>query len=148
LGPLSQGVYSLRAHYNGDDPGGYYEATESSCVVVTASEVPQVGIEIRDDADVPVVSPVLTGTAVHPSAIVSGSGPLPTGTVTFRWYTNGICMPVAAADYQETLVLGEANAIGFAQTPPAGTYSFDALYNGDANYLPAWSACAIVTVTD
>ncbi len=70
----------------------------------------------------------------------------PTGTVTFRWYANGTCTPMAAGTYVAALVLGEANATSFAQTPPAGTYSFNAFYYGDANYFPTWSSCATWTV--
>lgn len=143
---LTSGATSLRAHYNGDDPSGDYEPADSACVTVSAAEVPTVQIEVRDAADLAVADPVLEGTSVHPYASVSGSGATPTGTVTFRWYTNGTCTPLANATHAETLVLGEANATGFAQAPPAGTHSFDALYNGDGTYLPTLSACAPVTV--
>jgi hypothetical protein len=146
LGPLDPGVYSLRAHYAGDDPNGYYEPSDSACVAVTVSEVPVVAIEIRDGTGAVVTTPVVAGTAVHPSAFVSGSGATPTGTVTFRWYTNGTCTPLDAGTYDTTLVLGEADAVSFAQTPAAETYSFNAFYNGDANYVPTWSPCATLTV--
>mgnify|MGYP006987963964 CR=1 FL=1 len=43
-------------------------------------------------------------------------------------------------------MLGEADALSLSQTPAVGTYSFDALYNGDASYVPSTSACLPVSV--
>jgi hypothetical protein len=145
---LSAGAYSFQAHYNGDDPSGFYLEADSSCVAVAVGETPSVSIEIHDSAEVPVTS-VVEGTTVHPQATVSGSGTTPTGTVTFMWFANGDCTPLPADTSAATGLDsgGVVDATGFTQTPTQGTYAYKALYNGDGNYLPASSQCAALTVT-
>jgi uncharacterized repeat protein (TIGR01451 family) len=71
----------------------------------------------------------------------------PTGTVTFAWFTNGACTgePAATSDPFD-LVNGSVDASNFTQTAaPAGSYAFQATYNGDDTYLPATSDCEPLT---
>jgi hypothetical protein len=61
-------------------------------------------------------------------------GPTPTGTVTYTFFTNGTCDGTGAT------VTVTLNADGTVPPSPtslplaAGDYSYDAVYNGDANY--------------
>jgi hypothetical protein len=89
-----------------------------------------------------VVLSVNAGTTVHDKATVTGSGPVPTGTADFTWYTNGTCSVGATASGAGiALVAGIAHP-STSQTPvSAGNYSFKAHYNGDATYNAADGAC-------
>lgn len=80
----------------------------------------------------------LLGTPVRDVATLAG-GSAPTGTVTFRLFTDTTC---------STQVFTSANALSGLTagskwfTPAAaGTYYWTALYNGDANNNTATSAC-------
>ena len=96
-----------------------------------------------------VVTSVPVGTTVHDQATVTkkagtpAATPAPTGTVTFRWFTNGTCSASPAAT--STIALpgsGIADNTGFTQTPSStGLFAFNATYNGDPNYPARTSAC-------
>lgn len=135
------------AEYQGDDPSGYFEPSQSSCMTVVVSEIASVAIEIHDEAEA-VVNSVAQGSTVHPLATVSGGGAIPTGSVTFRWYANGTCTPLAFGSFEEPLVLGEAHALGDAQNLVPGSYSVRGFYSGDGDYAPSDSPCEVLTVTE
>jgi hypothetical protein len=79
------------------------------------------------------------GTSVTDVATVSG-GNNPTGTVTFRLFSDAAC---AAQVFASTNVLGAGGTATSGSFPPAsqGTYYWTAVYNGDLNNRPATSAC-------
>jgi hypothetical protein len=78
------------------------------------------------------------GGSVHDVATVAG-GASPTGTVTFRLFTNNTCTAQVFTS-TNTLVGGTATSGSFAPASP-GTYYWAAAYNGDANNNPATSVC-------
>ena len=145
-GPLAAGAYSFKAHYNGDDPNGFYDPSDSSCEPLAVGLTPVVTTEIHDDTEAVVIS-VPLGTTVHDAAALIVTGPTPTGTVDFAFYNNGSCIPVGEPS-------GSVALDGFGVAHPsdsktpllAGNYSFRAFYNGDGNYLPALSDCEPLTV--
>ena len=108
------------------------------------------------NADHGTVTTVAVNTTVHDQATVTktaetpADAPNPTGTVTFRWFTNGACSGTPAAT--STIALpgsGIADNIGFTQTPAAaGARAFNATYNGDGNYPARTGACEPLTVVD
>src|SRR2546426_523374 len=115
----------------------------------TDKVAPTITTEIHD-ANHTVVTSVPIGTTVHDKATVSGTAGTPTGTVTFKWFTNGTCtgMPAATSSPQ-TLVNGMVDATGFSQTPAApGSYAFEASYSGDGNYTSGPKPCEVLTVTE
>ena len=95
-----------------------------------------------------VVTNVPAGTTVHDQATVTGSLATPTGTVTFKWFTNGTCDGTAAATSGTfTLSGGVADGTSFTQTPNTpGAYSFQATYSGDSVYNGSTGACEPLTV--
>src|SRR5205807_1932603 len=88
-----------------------------------------------------------TGATADDTATISGTdGPVPTGTVTYTFFTNGSCDGTGTT---ETVALTDGVPADASATPPlgAGSYSFDAVYNGDDAYAPsAVSACEPFTV--
>jgi hypothetical protein len=93
-----------------------------------------------------------TGATVHDSVtLTAGTGPLPEGTVTFMWFTNGNCLgDPAATSASFVLVGGKFDATSFDQGPlAAGAYSFKARYNGDDPndyYTESFSSCEPLVV--
>jgi uncharacterized repeat protein (TIGR01451 family) len=71
----------------------------------------------------------------------------PTGNVTFRWFTNGTCDGNGVAAGTVTLVGGVANPSDAFGPLAAGSYSFEATYNGDDNYKKSTGDCEPLTVT-
>jgi hypothetical protein len=70
--------------------------------------------------------------AVRDEATVSGSGPTPTGTVTFMQFNSGNC---SGSFTHETVLLdatGRALSAVFNLGP--NTLSYAVIYNGDQNY--------------
>jgi hypothetical protein len=92
------------------------------------------------------VTSVLSGTSVTDQATVSGSAGTPTGTVTFTFFTSGNCTTGGAAGSPVTLSGGVATSA--SQGPlGAGSYSFQATYNGNGTYDVSTGACEPLTVT-
>ena len=82
------------------------------------------------------------GSTVHDLATVTGSGPTPTGTVNFTWFTNTTCTGDRASPQAPT----SPSCAGIAhpsndETVTTTGGSFKAHYNGDANYNPSDGAC-------
>ena len=92
---------------------------------------------------------VNVGTVVHDEATVAKAAgtpaavPAPTGTVTFTLYDNGTCNGnVLATDANKPLNgSGVATSATFTTPATAGTFSYRAHYNGDANYPAHDAAC-------
>jgi hypothetical protein len=146
-GPLTGGSYSFKAHYNGDS--GNTEA-DSACEPLEVIKVdPTSLITTIHDSSHAVVSSVVAGTLVHDSATVSGSVGTPTGTVTFKWFTNGSCTGTPAATSSGfTLSGGTVDGTTFPQSPAtSGSFAFTASYSGDGTYNPKDSSCEPLTVT-
>jgi hypothetical protein len=105
---------------------------------------------VRDAANNDITNTTVNaGTVVHDEATVAKTAgtpagvPDPTGTVTFTLYNNGSCDgTVLATDANKPLSGGTATSATFT-TPAAtaGTFSYRAHYNGDANYPAKDAAC-------
>ncbi len=144
-GPLAAGSYSFHAVFTSGDTNytgstsacepfsvGQGAATTSTQVIVNATGLPPTGTET-------------TGSAFHDQAIVSTGQPAipPTGTVTYTLFT-GDCTGTVKSTQTVTIV-----PAGLPPVPPsattgplrAGSYAFQAVYNGDANYAGSTSAC-------
>ena len=88
------------------------------------------------------------GTLVNIAAGVTGQGtPIPAGTLEYDTYLNGGCTGSAAQ--QPTVDVTNGIPAPYPGTPalvPAGTYSVQAVYSGDANYTGSSSSCQTFTV--
>src|SRR5206468_164864 len=127
-GPLATGSYSFKVHYNGDT---FYGQTDSLCEPLEVTALtPLVSTEIRDANNAPVGVTTTAGTTVHDRATVSGTGPTPTGTVNFTFYTSLDCGSGGVTQSNVALAAGIADSS--AHGPLAtGSYSFKVHYNGD-----------------
>ena len=98
------------------------------------------------------VTVLRAGAVVHDFITVSGQpgSPIPSGSVSLAWFTNGTCAGAAAASRNETLTGGgTVDATDFPQGPlGAGRYSFQATYLGDATYEGSTGACEPLSIVD
>src|SRR5262249_8555458 len=83
------------------------------------------------------------GAQVHDAGSVTTSDPspiqpVPTGSVTISWFTNGTCAaPPAATTTVPLDAAGNFDASAFNFTPTvAGMFAFQASYSGDNTYVP------------
>jgi Bacterial Ig-like domain (group 3)/Galactose oxidase, central domain len=146
--PTASGTFAFQATYNGD---GNYNAKTGGCEVLSVGKV-NVGsftTEIHNTAHNAVTS-VAAGTIVHDKATLTANGslPLPTGNVTFNWFTNGDCTGTPTATSGTfTLTSGALDGTTFTQTPTAsGSFAFQASYSGDGTYNSATATCETLTV--
>src|SRR6185369_8528046 len=90
------------------------------------------------------VTTVALGATVHDQATVTGIPAfVPTGTVDFTFYTaSDQCEGDSVASGTVTLDASGVAHPSSSQGPlPAGSYSFQATYNGDGNYNASTSDC-------
>ena len=146
FGPLAAGSYSFRATYNGD---ANYSASTGPCENLTVQKGNTSTATDIHNATHDTVTTVRAGTPVHDQATVTGTAfGTPTGTVSFRWFTNGTCSG-------DSVSAGSAsvNGAGIAhpsdvETPnAAATFAFQGTYSGDANYNTSTGPCEPLVVT-
>lgn len=94
----------------------------------------------------PSASSAVVGDTVFQTATLSGANS-PTGRMVYYYYQNGNCSGQGEQIGNAT-VAGNGNAINSYSVTfsSPGSYSFQAVYSGDANNNPATSACVLVTV--
>src|SRR4029077_16335705 len=85
---------------------------------------------------------------VHDMATVTGSGPTPSGTVTFTWYPNTTCDE--ATGVGAGIVALDASGIAHPrndETVTIGGNAFKATYSGDGTYNPSTGDCEPLNAT-
>jgi len=128
LSTLPAGTHPIRATYGGDTT---YAGSTSPKLNQTVNKYPTTTALTVSAMSLSYGQPETL------SAIVTSSGPAPTGTVTFK---NGTSNLGTASLVAGTATLKRSNLA-------VGTYSITATYNGDANSTTSSSAAASVTVT-
>jgi outer membrane protein assembly factor BamB len=130
--PTAPGTYRWSAQYLSDaNNAGSSSPCNSANESVTITKA-QPSISTQASAGGP------PGTSVTDTATVSG-GASPTGTVTFRLYSDNACSTQVFTS-TNNLSGGSATSGGFAPAAP-GTYYWTAVYNGDANNNTVTSGC-------
>jgi len=117
------------------------------CVAAIRTEIHSAADNSDPDLQGKAVAP---NTAIHDLAIVTGTAgaPLPTGSVTFKLFGSTDCTGASTSE-TVNLIVGptdsRANSTSFIPLP--GVLSYQATYNGDANYPnPVTSLCEPLTV--
>ena len=141
------GTYHWKATYNGDSNNNSVTSPCADEPVTTNKATPTLTTDIHNDASHAIVTSVSAGSTVHDKASISG-GLNPSGSVDFTFYSSGDCTTGgAAAGSGIPLVSGVAHPSSSEGPLNAGSYSFKAHYNGDANNNAVDSACEPLTVT-
>ena len=101
---------------------------------------------IEDSANNPVAS-IMAGTAVHDTAIISGSSGVYTGTVTYSVFTGSTCGGTGTIVGGPVTVINGVAPNSAPQTfDTPGSFSWNAVYSGDSGNSPATSSCEPLTV--
>lgn len=138
------GLLSYQAHYNGNVN---YAVADGSCEPLAVGGTAIVSTVIHDQAEADVTGGTITvgTTAIHAEATVSGSGPIPTGTVDFELFSDSSCTSPVGTEASVALVSGIAESTSFL--PSIGDLAYVAHYNGeDVDYFPASGPCVFLTV--
>jgi len=139
---LGAGSYSYLTSYSGDSN---YAPSRAACEpVAVGAALTSVTTQVHNPSHVDITGQTVpAGTVIHDSATVSGqAGAIPiTGTVTYQFFGNGTC--TGAPTSSETDAVGSESS---TQTLAAGSYSYLASYNGDANYAGSTGVCEPVTI--
>ena len=145
-GPLAAGTYSFDATYNGDSN---YNAGTNSCEPFTVGPTGSTTSTTVYDASTngPWSGTEVTGASAYDTSTVTAiNGIQPTGSSTYSFFSNGTCAGTATSTQTVTLAGGFVPNSSSQGPLAAGTYSFDATYNGDSNYNAGTNSCEPFTV--
>ncbi len=136
-GPLTGGSHSFQASYSGDSN---YNGSASFCERFDVGKASSTVLtEIQ----------VVSGTTYRDVSVVNGVGSIvPTGSVTYEFFTNGVCS--GAPSTTQNVILDPDGSVPPSQsTGPLhpGRYSFQASYSGDPSYLNSTSTCEPLRVS-
>src|SRR5262249_5447511 len=134
------------ATYSGD---GNYVGSTSPCepFTVTAADSSTATLVINNATGQPPTGSAADGAAVQDTATVTGAdGFTPTGDVTYSFFLNGACTAPASTSQTVTLAGGAVPPSNTTGPLGPGSYSFQAIYSGDGNYVGSTSACEPFTV--
>src|SRR5262249_1235465 len=95
----------------------------------------------------PAVTDPIGSTYHDTTTLTAGSSLIPTGTVTYSFFTNGTCASPATST-QDVTLNANGTVPNSSSTPPlaAGAYSFPAPHPADPNFNPAPSPCEPFTI--
>jgi uncharacterized repeat protein (TIGR01451 family) len=152
FGPLGSGDYSYQAVYNGN--ANYNSATGACEPFHVNKATPSISTVVKDSNGATVdngANKAALGTTVHDTATLSGQVDSisfdGTATVTYTLYSNLTC--TAGVGNANVLDSGNKAVVAPATVPDSnafgplgsGDYSYQAVYNGNANYNSATGAC-------
>jgi hypothetical protein len=145
--PLGAGTYSFQASYSGDDN---YPKTTGSCeqFTVAPAGVSITTVVFDGSGEQWTGTELAPATAIDTATVTGVSGFTPTGTVTYTLYPNGSCTAPATMAVTVNLSDGIAPNSLPATIDEAGSYSFQASYSGDSNYLATTGGCEQFTVNE
>src|SRR5207249_3582321 len=88
-----------------------------------------------------IVTSVIIGTSVHDTGTLSGATASAGGTASYNFFANNVCAGSPSTSQTVTVTNGIVPDSPPVTPSPAGLYSFNATYSGDANNNPAKSIC-------
>jgi uncharacterized repeat protein (TIGR01451 family) len=146
---VDNGSVNDSATASGTPPGSGPVSSGASAATVPAAPTPSTATTVQDaGTSSPWSGTEVAGASAFDKATVTGVGGVtPSGTLTYSLYTNGTC--TGPARTSQTVTLGGGGAVpNSSSTGPlaVGSYSFKAVYSGDANYQSSNSSCAAFTV--
>jgi Bacterial Ig-like domain (group 3) len=147
---LKAGSYFYTASYSGD---GNYGASSDSCEAFTVNKgASSLTTKVYLSTDGGESSPinganVPFGSSVYDQATLSGvtTGFVPTGSVSYTFFTNGSCSN-SGTTQTLNVIGGNVQRSAVSSTGAIGSYAFEAVYNGDANYPAENAGCEAFSV--
>jgi subtilase family serine protease len=109
---------------------------------------PAIATAVNDaETNAPWAGTETAGAIAFASASVSGSGPVPSGTLTYNLYPSATCTaPTFSSQTVSLTVTGAAPNSAHTPALNAGSYSYRAAYSGNIDYNAAVGACVSFTV--
>jgi hypothetical protein len=144
-GPLGAGGYSYQATYSGN--ANYNEKTSPCEPFKVSKATPGMSTTVKDASNVTVdnANPAALGSSVHDTSSLSGQvGSLSfngTATVTYKLFTTNDCTGTSTSEDKTVNADGTVPNSSASGALAAGSYSYQATYNGNANYSPKTSDC-------
>ena len=143
-GPLAAGNYSFKATYSGDST---YATSSGSCEPFSVNQAQSATTTVVQIDGTTVTSVGFNSTVNDQATVMGTAGIVPTGTVSFAFYSNGMCSGEPINVTQGTLDGSAVATSGFEGPLAAGSYSFQATYAGDSNYTGSTGSCEPLTVS-
>jgi hypothetical protein len=131
---------AYRVFYDGD---ANFKAGFGPCEPLGVQQfTPDVTTEVHNEQHEDITNmSVPANTSVHDKAIVTSTGPAPTGTVDFALFTNSSCDGDPSSTEVDVALDANGEAESTPFTPEPGTYSYLVHYDGDANNEEADGPC-------
>jgi hypothetical protein len=144
--PLAAGAYSYESSYSGD--GNYTGSTNGCATFYVGAVAAATDVAVNDAATTsPWSGSEQTGSSAYATSTVTGiEGFTPTGSLTYSLFADDACSGQSTTTGVVTLADGNAPDSGHSAALAAGSYSYRAVYSGDSNYLPTYSACETFSV--
>jgi hypothetical protein len=135
----SAGSFSWNAVYGGDANNN---GATSTCEPLTVN--PASGVVVTTTLS---ASTIAVGASVTDSATLTGVTATAGGTVTYNFFTGATCTGTATpVGTPVTVVNGVVPSSSSQAFNTAGSYSWNAVYSGDANNVGATSGCELLAV--
>lgn len=140
--PNNQGCYSFVSWSDGGAAthSVTIPATDQTYTATYGPCTPAITTTLHDESHSTLTSAAL-GDIIHDSAEVSGAGATPTGTVTFKVFSNLTCSGDATDAGTVTLDGSGIADPSDSATVAEGGLSYQATYNGDSNYVAQTGVC-------
>src|SRR2546426_955817 len=136
--PVPSGTYGFEASYSGDANNNPITSLCASLTVSKSSPTITTSLSLTT---------ILVGSSVSDSATMT-SGYQPGGTVTYAFFIGGSCTGTSTiVGSSVTVTNGVVPGSGSQGFNNAGSYSWNAAYNGDANNNAITSPCEPLTVS-
>jgi hypothetical protein len=136
---LPAGSYGYLVNYSGDQT---YLRSQALCEPFEIIKLnPEVVTQVHDSNHVDVTNGIVpAGSSVHDKVTVSGTSPVPTGTVDFNLFQGKDCLgPLVSSEPGVPLVNGMAESASAVLA--IGGYGYIVSYNGDSFYNAARGVC-------
>jgi hypothetical protein len=140
IGLVTHGGLPIPANFNLDF-NAWYDAGGIVTTVFDASTTTPQPWNIDDTTLNPPASEPTGSMAYDTATVVGQSGVVPTGTVVYRFFTNGTCTAPATSTETVTLAAGVVPNSATTASLPDSEYSYRASYSGDANHMSSTGGC-------
>jgi hypothetical protein len=140
-GSMPDGSYSFVVSYSGDSN---YLGSASVCksMVVAKAATSTAGVVYDTATQSPWTGAEYQGATAYDTSTVTGvPGYTPTGTLTYTYFTNSTCSGSPSSTQTVNLSGGNVPSSSSTAGLPASSFSYQAVYSGDADYLGSTGAC-------
>ena len=143
------GTYHWVATYNGDTNNTVVTSACADEPVVIGQATTSMATQVNAaGTTTAITSPIALGGSVFDTATITHAHEItPTGTVTYTFFNNGDC--TGSGTEAGMVTLDETGSVPGSDTQgplAAGSYSFQAAYSGDADFIRSTSPCEPFTV--